>query len=272
MANNNTDLIHLLNKYKINKDIFIVKIPLKINYYDSNNIFGNIDISDLKCPICLNILKNPICCSSKKKAHFFCKECINKYLFGKDYCPICKKYFEYITQNEINKYLYKLCFRCIYFNLGCNKVIRYLEYFKHINNCKYKKDLYECNVEKYNYNTKTFDICGFKGNIKEVENHFISCAFDIYKCLFCKKDIIKIKLKDHVQNKCKVKFIYYDEEGRYIGECKNNERNGYGIFFSPDFKYEGQWKKDKKNGFGISITSSGKRYHHFPFFQKSLLF
>jgi hypothetical protein len=131
---------YLMKKYNINKKEFI--ISTLDTYYNRDNIIeknNNInDLYDLCCPICLNILKNPITCSSKKHSHNFCKNCIDEYLKNHNNCPVCKNIFEYKTNKNIENILSKLLFKCVFSKEGCNKIINYLSYFKHINECKFK--------------------------------------------------------------------------------------------------------------------------------------
>ena len=44
------------------------------------------------------------------------------------------------------------------------------------------------------------------------------------------------------------------QQGSYKGECKDNMRNGYGIFENENTKYEGLWLNDKRYGKGKIIT------------------
>ena len=74
--------------------------------------------------------------------------------------------------------------------------MKFSEYFEHIKNCEYKETLYECQIEKYNYVKKTFEKCHFKDNYDEVDNHFKSCAFTKYRCIFCDEKIIQVNLKN----------------------------------------------------------------------------
>ena len=76
------DLYFLLNKYKIEKDKYLICIS-DVNFYNRDNIIKNEqndNLEDFICPICLAILKRPKFCSSKENSHSFCKECIDKYL------------------------------------------------------------------------------------------------------------------------------------------------------------------------------------------------
>ena len=199
---NEEDLNSLLNEYDIDMNEFIIS---DFGFYNRDNLVNNdnVNLFDLTCPICLNILKSPKSCSSYNNSHSFCNYCINKYLEDNNRCPICKNIFLYQINNEIYYLLDKLLFKCTFYKEGCKEIINYSDYFNHINNCKFKTNiLYECQIKKYNYANKTFDKCLFKGNIKEIENHFKSCAFSKYKCIFCEDDIIKINLEKHVEIKC----------------------------------------------------------------------
>ena len=54
--------------------------------------------------------------------------------------------------------------------------------------------------------------------------------------------------------------IEYDN-GKYVGEIKNNMRDGKGVYYyNSDNRYEGDWKNDKREGKGILISSSGAKY------------
>ena len=260
--NINEDLSFLVNKYNINKNEFII-INKENDFYNPENVVNNNNLFDLSCSICLNILKNPINCSSNLNSHSFCKECIDIYLREYENCPICKNNFEYNYNKEIEKKLNELLFRCKYWKEGCDKIINYFEYFKHINECKYGNSdiLYTCIVEKYNYVNKNFEPCNYIGKLKEVEEHFKKCAFFQYKCLFCKENIISLNFKEHSINKCKMR-IFNDNDGDiYIGEIKNNQKDGFGIHYTREGdKYRGEWKRSKKHGFGMLLLSGGYKY------------
>ena len=248
----NDNLNFLLNKYNINKGKFIISV--KDDFYDRNNLINKENIYDLICPICLNILNNPKSCSSKNTSHSFCKNCIDTYLKAKNTCPICKNQFNYKINYKIESILISTKFKCKYNNYGCKTILNYYQYFKHINECNYKfKNLqYECQVEKYNYKNKIFEKCLFCSKIENVENHFKICAFFVYKCLFCNKNILSINLKEHTEKECKIRFLTLNDEEKYIGEYQNNKREGIGkLYIENQIQYEGYWKNDKKEGFGI---------------------
>ena len=222
------------NKYIKIKDIIL---------YNFDNLIDKENKEDLICPICFFILNNPISCSDKNNSHSFCKECIDNYLKENNKCPTCKLKFEYKVNNEIISQLNKLLFECMFKSEGCNEIISYLDYLNHINNCKYNNIKYECQIKKYNYKNKYFEKCGFIGEKIEIENHFKSCGYIKYKCIFCNKDILQKDLEEHAKNKCKFGIINYLIGDKYIGEKNNNIKEGYGkcFFFNGD-RYEGDWK------------------------------
>ena len=257
---NKEDWNFLINKYNIDKNKYIVPITNN-DIYSPDNVINNNNLFDLICAICLNILKNPVSCSSNINSHSFCKECIDIYLEEHDNCPTCKNIFEYKNNPEVEKKLNELLFKCIYFKDGCKNIINYTDYFKHINECEYRNDniLYECLVDKYNYINKSFEPCHYIGKIKEMEEHFKKCAFMKYRCLFCKEDILSIHFIDHAINNCQIR-IFNDNDGDiYIGEIKKNKRDGYGIHYYNGDKYKGEWKNCKKNGYGAFFFLNGEK-------------
>ena len=273
----------LLNKYNINKSQYIIRV--KDDYYNPNNLIDKKNAIDLKCPICLNILNIPKSCSSNNNSHSFCKKCIDKYLKDNNNCPICRQHFSYKTNNKIEKKIIEVKFRCNYFYKGCKQILNYYTYFNHINECIYRNIQYKCQVEKYNYINKQFEKCHYISNNKLIENHFKKCALVQYKCNFCKEKILAINIKDHFENNCKIRIINYEDGSIYIGEIKNNKKDGLGkIYSSSGIKYydgewkndrkegygrlfinnimiyEGEWKNDKKEGYGIMNLENGKIY------------
>ena len=131
--------------------------------------------------------------------------------------------------------------------------------FRHINNCKYN-NIYECQIKKYNYETKAFEICGcgIKNIKRNIENHFKLCAFIKYKCIFCIENIAQKDLEEHVKNKCRLRIIYYPNGNKYFGEMKNNIKDGYGtLYYKNGEIYEGEWKNDVREGYGIFYSPLG---------------
>ena len=248
------------NQYDLYFKKYIKKITISV--YSKENVIEKDNIEDLICPICFNILKNPISCSNKKNSHSFCKECIDEYLKENNKCPICKLNFEYIINNELNNILNKLSFECLYKNEGCKDILSYFGYLNHINKCKYNNIKYECNIKKYNYDKKEFEICGYLGNKTDIENHFNKCGLTKYKCLFCNINILQMDIEVHFTNKCKIKYEKNLDGDIYIGEKINNIKEGYGIYYFYNYRitYEGEFKNNMRDGYGIEYISDGNRY------------
>ena len=96
------------NQYDLSLKKHIKQIQTSV--YSKENVIEKDNIEDLICPICFNILKNPISCSNNKNAHSFCKKCIDQYLKEKDKCPICKLDFKYKINDELNNSFNKIYF------------------------------------------------------------------------------------------------------------------------------------------------------------------
>jgi len=190
-------------QFDLSFEKYIKRSPISI--FSKDNVIGKDNIEDLICPICFYVIS----CSSNKNAHSFCKECIDHYLNenDNDKCPICKLKFEYKNNNELIDSLNKLSFECFFKKEGCKDILSYSEYLNHINICKYNNNIqYKCNIKKYNYNKKEFEICGYIGNKIKIEQHFKKCGLIKFNCLFCNKIFLQMDIEEHVTNKCKIIF------------------------------------------------------------------
>ena len=86
----------MLNNLIPEQDIFAKYAKnYKILFYDRENLIQKANIEDFECPICLNVLKDPMSCSDNKNSHSFCKECIERYKHeNNNNCPTCKQIFQ----------------------------------------------------------------------------------------------------------------------------------------------------------------------------------
>ena len=235
-----------------------VKISNEITYFDIDNLIKKRNIEDLTCPICLFILKEPVSCSEKNNSHNFCKECIDKYLQDNNNCPTCKLNFEYKKNKKIIDALNKLSFYCLYKNEGCNEILSYSDYLSHFKNCKFHNDIYECKIKKYNYAKKEFEICSYTNDKKNMEIHLKKCGLPKYKCLYCSENIFLFNLEKH---NCGFGIIKEKNGDIYIGEKRNNLKEGYGtLYYSNGIKYEGEFINNKKEGYGILYNITGDKY------------
>ena len=244
------------------KDTYLDKYtkPCQEFFYTIDNLINKDKSEDLICPICFQLFINPISCSDRMNSHSFCKRCIDEFLKEKDICPMCKQPFGYKIKNQIIEELNKLTFHCLFKNDGCIKIISYADYFNHINKCEFNNTQYECQIRKYNYKNKEFEKCGYLGDKEEIRKHFNCCAFFKNKCLFCNEEILEMDLEDHVSNKWKFGIIKYENGNKYIGQKKNNLREGFGILYYFGNKYEGEFKNNLMEGFGILYYNSGIKY------------
>ena len=251
----------LLKKHKINKAEYIKPVTDILYYNPDDVVEGNKNIDNLICPICYNILKDPISCNYTEKSHTFCKVCILKSLKINDKCPLCKQTFEFVTNKKVKELLQKLKFKCKYAEEGCQRILDYPFYFIHLDKCEFKEALYECQVEKYSYAKKVLQKCKYEGTFKKLMKHFKNCALLKYKCLFCNNDIFQINFREHFSSYCKI-LIIFKEDFTYIGQHNdyyNSEGYGKHIVHN-DWKYEGEFKNGVASGFGIMYSNNKKEY------------
>jgi hypothetical protein len=175
---------------------------------------------------------------------------------------MCKQTFEYSTNNKIKELLRKLKFKCKYTEEGCKKILNYSYYFLHLEKCEFKESLYECHVEKYNYNKKILQKCGYIGTFKDQIKHFKKCALLKYKCLFCNNNFLLINIKEHFSSDCKI-LIEFRENYTYIGYHNNNfNKKVFGKLYLPDgTRYEGEFKYGESIGYGIEYLNYSEKYY-----------
>ena len=106
--------------------------------YEEERFRDKVDI-ELRCSICLKVLKDPAQCPNE---HYFCGSCIRKNLReNSETCPMCQ---HHLTEESLTKppriltdFLQSLVIRCDHQNRGCRKLIK-LEFLdRHVNRCGY---------------------------------------------------------------------------------------------------------------------------------------
>ena len=280
------------------KDYKINLFGCKYNHFQQNillNLFEEsqkINLNEIICGFCQK--------TSKKNTHnnefYICNTC------KKNLCPLCKsvhdtnhRIINYIDKNYIceshNESFIKFCENCIEnVCIICEK--------NHKNHKLF--DLSQMIIEKNELlllmkNLKNvLDKIRYKINsIKEVLNHMLR-IFDLYYKInnelvqnynINKRNYYKLRnmnyLKDNNetlikelnnviwQNKIYEYSIdkFYNEYGeKYLGEMKNGNKEGTGIFFynkddiSQRKLYEGNFKNDKREGKGIIEWINGDKY------------
>ena len=257
---NNTQIIKEVKCNICNKN--------KLEIYN-NQIYRCCSCDINLCPLCKSNhnkdhkiidyeLKNYICKMHDERYTSYCKEC------EKNICDICE--FEHNKnhnliyhkdiiknkdninelkikldelKNEINEIINKL-----------NKIIKNLDIYYNIN----KMIINNNNIRKRNYH-----ILVNINNINKYNNDIIN-------------DINNIINESDINNKFKYLYEIYNkminnnnikiyECGKYIGELKNDKREGKGImYYNNGERYEGEWKNDINEGKGIYYFKSGNRY------------
>ena len=91
------------------------------------------------CPICQDVLKDPVQCHNE---HYFCKACMTQHLKNSQTCPVC---MEKVTKKTLTKptrivtnYLDGLIINCDHSERGCTKLIQLGRLEAHNRTCKYK--------------------------------------------------------------------------------------------------------------------------------------
>ena len=177
-------------------------IPLQSIYNPDESL-----LTDLKCPICLNLIWNIV--ELNECGHTFCEYCIDESIKkAGNFCPICK--ISPITKRNsktLIRFLNKIKIKCM--NPQCQETPEYTDYLSHLEKCEYK--LYHCKNKGCNYNYI----------LNDMKNHLNNCKYRIVKCLYCSKCIQEYLLEEHEKkesmeliecDKCKksmTKGLYY---------------------------------------------------------------
>lgn len=139
--------------------------------------------AELICSICLEIVREPKFCGDCQ--HIFCKDCISKQQAKSKFCPNRCLYKDQDVNLIFKKLLFKIEFKCIYYKVGCTKIILYEDFDKHINNCVW--GTYKCSSPG----------CLEKSNLRDMKNHVEVCPLKLVLCAFCSKEILKKYYADH---------------------------------------------------------------------------
>ena len=106
--------------------------------YEEERFENEVD-STLLCPICSNVLKDPVQCPNE---HYCCRSCIVKHLHeNSETCPTCQ---HHLTEETLSKpprlltnMLQNLKIRCDHAQRGCRELIK-LEFLdRHVKSCGY---------------------------------------------------------------------------------------------------------------------------------------
>ena len=147
--------------------------------YEEERFENEVD-STLLCPICSNVLKDPVQCPNE---HYCCRSCIVKHLHeNSETCPTCQ---HHLTEETLRKpprlltnMLHNLKIRCDHAKRGCRELIK-LEFLDHhVKSCGYSPT--RC----------TNPGCSQVINQHEKERHENElCRFRMIVCEDCKQQV-----------------------------------------------------------------------------------
>ena len=155
--------------------------------YEEDRFENEVD-STLLCPICRNVLKDPVQCPNE---HYCCRSCIVKYLHeSSETCPTCQ---HHLTEETLSKpprlltnMLQNLKIRCDHAQRGCRELIK-LEFLDHhVKSCGYSPT--RC----------TNPGCSQVINQHEKERHENElCRFRLIVCDNCKQQMSRKSSRVH---------------------------------------------------------------------------
>ena len=163
--------------------------------YEENRFESNVDV-ELKCSICLKVLKDPVQCPNE---HYFCRSCIQRNLsHNAKTCPVCEHSLTEETLTKppriVTQLLGNLMIRCDYKNRGCQELIK-LEFLdRHVRSCGYSptRCTNACCTEVMNRHEKERDereLCEFRQIVcDECGKRLILKSSRVHPC-FMRKEI-----------------------------------------------------------------------------------
>ena len=155
--------------------------------YEEERFEHEVD-SKLLCPICSNVLKDPVQCPNE---HYFCRSCIKKHLHeNSETCPMCQ---DYLTEEILSKpprlltnMLECLKIRCDHAKRGCQELIKLEFLHQHVKSCGYSPT--RC----------TNSGCSQVINQHEKERHENQlCPFGMFVCDDCQEQVLRKSRRVH---------------------------------------------------------------------------
>ena len=155
--------------------------------YEEERFEHEVD-SKLLCPICSNVLKDPVQCQNE---HYFCRSCIKKHLHeNSETCPMCQ---DHLTEETLSKpprlltnMLECLKIRCDHAKRGCQELIKLEFLHQHVKSCGYSPT--RC----------TNSGCSQVINQHEKERHENQlCPFGMFVCDDCQEQVLRKSRRVH---------------------------------------------------------------------------
>ena len=155
--------------------------------YEEERFEHEVD-SKLLCPICSNVLKDPVQCQNE---HYFYRSCIKKHLHeNSETCPMCQ---DHLTEETLTKpprlltnMLECLKIRCDHAKRGCRELIKLEFLHQHVKSCGYSPT--RC----------TNSGCSQVINQQDKELHENKlCPFRMFVCDDCKEQVLRKSRRVH---------------------------------------------------------------------------
>ena len=155
--------------------------------YEEERFEHEVD-SKLLCPICSNVLKDPVQCQNE---HYFCRSCIKKHLHeNSETCPMCQ---DYLTEEILSKpprlltnMLECLKIRCDHAKRGCQELVKLEFLYQHVKSCGYSPT--RC----------TNSGCSQVINQHDKEQHENKlCPFGMFVCDDCQEQVLRKSRRVH---------------------------------------------------------------------------
>ena len=235
----------------------------------NNEFFYCFDCKKNICPLCKNIHDPKHKIFNYDDKNYNCEKHNEQFI---EYCQTCEKNLCFLCKNEHTEHKKidlqtmiipeeKLLNRFKTTENLINEVKKFVEDIKNkLNDFVKNIDiLYKINknfVDNYDVKKRNYEILQ---NLKEIYNYNILLNKDLQSISAEELIVNKISNMFQICNKILIKKeqIIYPNGDKYIGELKNNQRNGKGILYynAKDIEqrvyYEGDWKDDKREGKGI---------------------
>ena len=283
--NNHTKNQMMLNEFEQLQKIDLTKIKCgqcenctKSETFN-NEFFYCFDCKKNICPLCKNSHeqkhkifnyddKNYNCEKHNEQFIEYCQKC------GKNLCFLCKN--EHIEHKDIINLQSIIIPKEEILNRLKNTEILIDEIKRNVEDIKNKLNnfvknldiLHKINknfIDNYNVKNRNYEILQ---NLKEIHNNNKFLIKELQSITTQEFLINKINNILLICNKISIKNgqIIYQNGDKYIGELKNNQRNGHGIlYYNPKddegrFFYDGDWKDDKREGNGIIYWKNNDVY------------
>ena len=163
--------------------------------------FENVVDKNFHCPICMNVLKEPVQCRNNE--HYFCSPCIRRHLEqNSQSCPLCIEELTIETLRRppriVTDYLSSLKITCDHADRGCRELVELEVLVSHVANCNFSPVICSNDgcmeiINKQDVENHETNVCGFK-KIKcdDCDEQFPRSKYSTHGCVL-RRDMVEIK-------------------------------------------------------------------------------